>query len=140
MGEIIMDGKKIFDLAVELIDRMEVASKEAAMVKIEMGNEDLFFVHDGDDEYVNPKHLPLSKHFQIKQLSDFIRYYRDINEDSLKMILSMNKTKFQFLIEVQETVPNLIQEVRATEDDRVISYLYAVNKMYPHKKEDGVSL
>ena len=53
LGEIVMRGNRIFDLAVELIDWLEVAHKEARTVKLDMGNEDLFFVHAGDDEYVN---------------------------------------------------------------------------------------
>ena len=133
-----MDVKRIFDLAVELIDWLEAAHKEARMVKLDMGNEELFFVHAGDDEYINPKHLPLSKHFEIQQLAKFVRLYKDIDDDSLRLILAHNPTKFQLLIDVQDTDPNLVNEIRATHDDRQISYLYAVHKMYPHKKDEGL--
>ena len=131
-----MDAKRVFDLAVDLIERINVAHEEATMININKGDEDLFFVHDGDKEFVNPKHLSLSKHCEIKQLSNFVRLYRDIDEENLDLILNMNKTKFQFLIEVKSVVPNLVEEIRSRNDERYVSYLYATNKMYPNKENN----
>ncbi len=135
-----MDIKRIHDLAIELIDWVNVAHEEAEMVDVKMVDEELFFIHDGDNEYINPKHLPLAKQFEIKQLAKFVRLYRDVDEDSLRLILAQNATKFQLLRDVQETVPNLVEEIRSTNDNKKISYLYAVHKMYPHTKENGLGL
>ena len=126
-----MDAKRVFDLAVELIDRIEVAHEESTMINISKNDDELFFVHDGNKEFVNPKHLSLAKHCEIKQLANFVRLYRDIDEENLSHILGMNKTKFQFLIEVKSVVPNLVEEIRTHDDEKYISYLYATNKMFP---------
>ena len=134
-----MEGKRIFDLAEELIDWLKIAHVDASKVKIEKGSDNLFFVHDGDKEYVNPKYLSLDKQFEINQLADFVRLHNDIDEDSLKKILCQNRTMFQFLMEVISVVPNFVQESRSHTDEKYLSYTYAANKMYPVEKETGLT-
>ena len=70
-------------------------------------------------------------------VSKFVRQYKDVDAETLKILLGMNKTKFQFLIEVESVVPNLVEEIRDHEDEKYISYLYATNKMYSNK-ENGL--
>lgn len=130
-----MDCKRVFDLSVELIERMDIAHKEAQFIHMGEGDRDLFFIHDGDRELVNPRYLSFEKHCEIVQLSKFVRQCRDIDSESLKKILGMNKTKFQFLIEVESVVPNLVEEIRGHEDEKYISYLYAANKMFSNKEK-----
>ena len=52
-----MDSKRLFDLCIELIERMEIAHKEAQLIHMGEGDSDLFFIHDGDRELVNPRYL-----------------------------------------------------------------------------------
>ena len=134
-----MNGERIFNLCIELIERMEVANKEGKTIKMKDVDKDFFFVHDGEKEYVNPRYLSFEKHCEIKQLSDFVRLHADIDDEILKEILKMNKTRLQFLIEVQSVVPNLVEEIRNHDDERYVSYLYATNKMYS-EKQNSLSL
>ena len=126
--------ERIFDLSNELLERMEIAKKEASLIKIDQGNESFHFVHAGDKEYINPKILPLVDHCKIVQLTKFLRENEDVDKKILDKILSMNKTRFEVLIDVVKYVPFILDVVKDNKDEKFMSYLYIGNKMTEMEK------
>lgn len=123
-----MTYEKLFNLAEELLERMEIAKKEAQDIKMNACDYGFYFVHCGDKEYVNPKYLSFENHCKIVQLCKFLNDHKKITNDDLIKILKMNKSRFEILIEVYEVVPNLADLARMKNDEKFISYLYAGNK------------
>ena len=134
-----MTNEKLFYLTQELLERMEIAKKEAADLDKKFVESDLSFVHIEDKEYVNPKLLPFVDHFKIVQLCKFLCFHNEIKEDDLLKILRMNKLRFQTLIKLKNVIPNLIDEARKHKDEKYISYLY-VGLNQNNKKEKGLNI
>lgn len=129
-----MTDQKIFDLAQELLEHMDVAKQEAEGLKINPADSEFVFVHIGDKEYVNPKYLSFVDHYKIVQLGKFLRNNPSVDDEILTKVLSLNKERFSILIEVQNNVPNLVQEIKAHDDEKYISYLYFGIKFGQHKE------
>lgn len=119
-----MTNEKLFNLVDELLERMEIAKKEAEGLKMNSCDTQFPFVHVGDKEYVNPKYLSFEDHCKIVQLYKFLKEYSEIKEEDLIKILYINKTRFAVLIEVQKLIPNLVQECRMHNDEKYIPFLY----------------
>ena len=133
-----MTSEKIFEYAQELIGYMDIAQKEAEGLKMNPGDSEFIFVHIGNKEYVNPKYLSFVDHYKIVQLGKFLRNNPSVDDEALTQILSMNKSRFSILIEVQKVIPNLVQEMRTHKDEKFISYLYFGIK-FGAQKENSIN-
>lgn len=132
-----MSNEKLFTLIEELLERMEIAKQEAKCLKVNSNDLKLQFVHVGDKEYVNPQFLPFEHHCQYVQLFKFLKEHNEVKQEDLDKILSMCKTRFAVLIEVNKVVPNLVQEYRLHDDEKYISYLFFGLKQ---NKENNISI
>ena len=118
-----MTNEKLFDLTEELLERMEFAKEEAKELKMQIGDKDFPFVHVGEKEYVNPKYLSFEYQIQIIALNRFVKEH-NIKQEDLNKILSMCKTRFSVLIDLNKTIPNLVQEIKNHKDEKFIPYFY----------------
>lgn len=118
-----MTNEKLFDLTDELLDKMEIAKEEAKELKMQIGDKDFPFVHIEEKEYVNPKYLPFEYQIQIIALTRFVKEH-NIKQEDLNKILSMCKTRFSVLIDLNKTIPNLVQEIKNHKDEKFIPYFY----------------
>ncbi|MBO5955014.1 MAG: hypothetical protein J6Q13_03510 [Clostridia bacterium] len=118
-----MTNEKLFNLTDELLEKIEVAKEQAKELKILSGDKDFPFVHIGEKEYVNPKYLPFEYQIQIIALNRFVKEH-NIKQEDLNKILSMCKTRFYVLIDVNKIIPNLVQEIKAHKDEKFIPYFY----------------
>ena len=132
-----MTNEKLFGLTEELLERVEIAKKEARLLKVNPEDKKFPFIHIGEKEYVNPKYLPFEYHCQFVQLFKFVRDYEGLKQEDLNKILSMCKTRFAVLINLNNVVENLVKEIRAHNDEKYISYMYfGLNK----NKEEGIKV
>ena len=138
-----LSSKEVFDLAQELLDRMDIAIKEAEGLKVNECDKVFPFVHIGDNEYVNPKYLSFDDHFKIVQLCKFVRKNKELGSEDLNSILSMNESRFGVLLDVNKVIPNLVDEIRVHDDEKYISYMYfglRQSKVKEKLKDNSVSI
>ena len=119
-----MTNEKLLELEKELLERMEVAKFESIDLQMNPLDYEFAFVHVGDKEYVNPKHISFADQLKIAQLIKFVKSHENLNEEDLIKILWKGKMHFAFLIDVCETIPNIMQEIRTHKDEKYIAYLY----------------
>lgn len=130
-----MSNEKLFNLIEELLEKMEMANEEAKNLEIFKGDVDFPFIHVGEAEYVNPKYLPFEYQVQIIALNRFVKQH-NLKQEDLNKILSMCKTRFAVLIDVNKTIPNLVKEIKTHKDEKFIPYFYFGLKQ--NKKEENV--
>ena len=131
-----MRNEKLFDLVQELLERMEIAKKEAQDIKMNDGDSMFYFVHCGENEYVNPNFLSFVDQCKIIQLTKFLKEHPEIKDEDLKTMLWMHKMRCGILIDVYNTVENLITEARTHNDEKYISYLYFGLKQNQQKENN----
>ena len=132
-----MTNEKLYDLTQELQQRIEIAKQDAKGLEVKSGDMLFPFVHVGDKEYVNPKFLPFEYQFQIIQLGEFLKEHREVKQEDLNKILTMCKTRFAVLVDVNKVVENLVREFRANTDEKHVPYLYFGLKQ---NKENNINI
>ena len=119
-----MTNEKLLELEKELLERMEVAKFDSIDLEINPLDYEFAFVHVGDKEYVNPKYISFADQLKIVQLIKFVKAHENLKEEDLLKILWKGKMQFGFLIDVCETIPNIMQEINSHKDEKHIAYLY----------------
>ncbi len=115
--------ESVFDLLPELAKRMTEASiKAQEMQDIQCDNE-FYFVHIGDKEYVNPKYISFEDQFKIIEFVRFIKEHPNLTNRTLKELFAQGD-KFDLLQDVYKIIPNIIDEIKIHEDEKYIPYLY----------------
>ncbi len=132
-----MTNEKLFELTEELLERIEYAKQEAKGLNVNSRDVMFPFVHIEDREYVNPKYLPFESQVQIIALKRFVKEH-NLKQEDLNKILSMCKTRFSILIDVNKTIPNLVQEIKTHNDEKFIPYFYF--GLTQNKKEENVNI
>lgn len=129
-----MDIEQIFNLTVELIETVDIAHKEAKNIKIDLGGEFSNFVLCDDKEYVHPKYLTFEQQREIIQLCQFVKMHKSITNEELSEILKGHVSKFNFLKEVVEAIPNFVEEARLHDDYKYMPYTYFNIKYFSGKE------
>ena len=118
-----MSNETLFELTEELLEELEVAKQQAKSLEMCKADADFPFVHISEKEYVNPKYLPFECQIQILALNRFVKQH-NLKQENLNKILSMCKTRFAVLIDLNKTIPNLVKEIKMHKDEKFIPYFY----------------
>ena len=113
----------VFDLLPELAERMAEASIQAQEMKNIKCDSEFYFVHIGDKEYVNPKHMSFEDQLKIMQFVEFLKKHPTVNKRTLKEIFAMSG-RFELLKDLCKIIPNVIEEANTHDDEKYIPYLY----------------
>ena len=117
----------------ELIGKVKQARDLASKIKVDE-TEQTNFVHIDGKIYMNQKLFPISNHFEVVALCEFIKEHEEIDADTLDSILLCNAFYFSLLKDVFDTIPNLIEEVRSHDDEKYIPFQYVGMKLFEDRK------
>ena len=76
-------------------------------------NNALAYKQGNGDVCFNPKYISAKEYNQIDELEKFLNKHPDVNNTILSYILRGNAFYFRFLRELQESIPNLAETLRA---------------------------
>ena len=115
--------ESVFDLLPELTERMAEATIQAHLIRGIKCDNEFYFIHIGDKEYVNPQYLSFEDQFKIIEFVRFLKEHPNLNNRTLKEIFAQGD-KFYLLKDVYKTIPNILCEARSHDDEKYIPYLY----------------
>lgn len=125
--------ERVYDLLPVLNDRMKLATTEAQKIKKIKCDHVLNFVHIGDKEFINPKHISFEDQLKIIGFVNFVKEHPDIDTRTIKEIFALGRG-FTILKEVYKLIPNFIEECLNHDDEKYIPYLYFGLKQNQHNE------
>jgi hypothetical protein len=128
----------LFNLRDELKACVEKAHEKAKGMVVDNMYSNLVFVRVKGQQFINPSIMPFSMHFEIVELTKFIRNHKELTDKDVVVVLK-SSDEFKDLRDVAKRIPDLVEYVGRIDptDDRQIPYFYA-NQLYFDRKKKKI--